>query len=46
MRFHWVGEAESVDDGKKAFTNLHILMNWQKRGSDWVLISRAATKLG
>jgi hypothetical protein len=46
VRFHWVGEAESVADGKKAFTNLHILMNWQKQGNDWKLLSRAATKLG
>src|SRR5580698_8147280 len=28
VRFHWVGEAESVPDGKKSSTNLHILMNW------------------
>src|SRR3954452_5629085 len=24
VRFHWVGEAESVPDGKKSSTNLHI----------------------
>src|SRR4030088_1449717 len=45
VRFHWVGEAESVPDGKKSATNLHILMNWQKQGADWKLLSRAATKL-
>ena len=46
VRFHWLGEAESVADGKKSSTNLHILMNWQKQGSDWKLLSRASTKLG
>ena len=45
VRFHWVGEAESVPDGKKSSTNLHILMNWQKQGTDWKLLSRASTKL-
>ena len=45
VRFHWLGEAEAVADGKKSSTNLHILMNWQKQGSDWKLLSRAATKL-
>jgi ketosteroid isomerase-like protein len=45
VRFHWVGEQESVPDGKKSSTNLHILMNWLKQGSDWKLLSRAATKL-
>lgn len=45
VRFHWVGEAESVPDGKKSNTNLHILMNWQKQGADWKLLSRASTKL-
>jgi Domain of unknown function (DUF4440) len=45
VRFHWVGEAESVPDGKKTSTNLHILMNWQKQGADWKLLTRAATKL-
>ena len=45
VRFHWVGEAESVADGKKSSTNLHILMNWQKQGSDWKLLSRGSTKL-
>jgi ketosteroid isomerase-like protein len=45
VRFHWLGEAEAVADGKKSATNLHILMNWQKQGADWKLLSRAATKL-
>jgi len=44
-RFHWVGESEAVADGKKSATNLHILMNWQKQGADWKLLSRASTKL-
>jgi hypothetical protein len=46
VRFHWLGEQEAVADGKKSATNLHILMNWQKQGSDWKLLSRSATKLG
>jgi ketosteroid isomerase-like protein len=45
VRFHWVAESESVADGKKSATNLHILMNWQKQGADWKLLSRASTKL-
>jgi ketosteroid isomerase-like protein len=45
VRFHWVGEAQSVADGKKTATNLHILMNWQKQGADWKLLTRASTKL-
>jgi ketosteroid isomerase-like protein len=45
VRFHWLGEAEAVADGKKSSTNLHILMNWQKQGADWKLLSRSATKL-
>jgi ketosteroid isomerase-like protein len=45
VRFHWVGESEAVPDGKKSSTNLHILMNWQKQGADWKLLSRASTKL-
>jgi ketosteroid isomerase-like protein len=44
-RFHWVAESQAVADGKKSATNLHILMNWQKQGADWKLLSRAATKL-
>jgi hypothetical protein len=45
VRFNWLGEQEAVADGKKSATNLHILMNWQKQGADWKLLSRAATKL-
>jgi hypothetical protein len=45
VRFHWMAEQEVVADGKKVATNLHILMNWQKQGDDWKLLSRAATKL-
>jgi Domain of unknown function (DUF4440) len=45
VRFHWLGEQESIPDGKKSSTNLHILMNWIKQGSDWKLLSRASTKL-
>jgi hypothetical protein len=45
VRFHWVGEQEATADGKKTATNLHILMNWQKQGADWKLLSRSATKL-
>jgi Domain of unknown function (DUF4440) len=46
VRFHWLGEAESVPDGKKSSTNLHILMTWQKQGAEWKLLSRGSTKLG
>jgi ketosteroid isomerase-like protein len=45
VRFHWVAESQAVADGKKSSTNLHILMNWQKQGGDWKLLSRASTKL-
>jgi ketosteroid isomerase-like protein len=44
VRFTFVGEQEFTD-GKKTPQNLHILMNWQKTGNDWKLLSRAATKL-
>ena len=44
VRFNFVGEQEFTD-GKKTQQNLAILMNWQKQGSDWKLLSRAATKL-
>jgi ketosteroid isomerase-like protein len=44
VRFTFVGEQEFTD-GKKTPQNLHILMNWQKQGNDWNLLSRAATKL-
>jgi ketosteroid isomerase-like protein len=45
VRFHWLGEQEAVADGKKSSTNLHILMNWQKQGAEWKLLTRASTKL-
>ena len=45
VRFHWIGEAEAVADGKKSSTNLHILMNWQKQGGTWKLLTRASTRL-
>lgn len=45
VRFTWLGESEAIADGKKSSTKLHILMNWQKQGADWKLLSRAATKL-
>src|ERR1700731_3263643 len=45
VRFHWLAESQAVADGKKSATNLHILMNWQKQGADWKLLSRASTKL-
>jgi len=45
VRFHWLGESESIPEGKKSSTNLHILMNWQKQAGDWKLLSRASTKL-
>ena len=45
VRFTWVSESEAVADGKKSSNKLHILMNWQKQGADWKLLSRASTKL-
>jgi ketosteroid isomerase-like protein len=45
VRFRWLGETQAAADGKKSATNLHILMNWQKQGPDWKLLSRASTKL-
>jgi ketosteroid isomerase-like protein len=45
VRFHWVAEGETIPEGKKTSTNLHILMNWQKQGAEWKLLSRASTKL-
>ena len=44
VRFNFVGEQEFTD-GKKTPQNLAILMNWQKQGSEWKLLSRSATKL-
>jgi ketosteroid isomerase-like protein len=45
VRYRWLGEQESIPDGKKSSTNLHILMNWQKQGADWKLLTRSATRL-
>lgn len=45
VRFHWIAESESVPEGKKSATNLHVLMVWQKQGGDWKLLARASTKL-
>ena len=45
VRFHWVGKSESIPEGKTTDTNLLILMNWQKQGADWKLLSRASTKI-
>ena len=45
VRFHWIAESETVADGKKSSTNLHILMNWQKQSGTWKLLTRASTKL-
>jgi ketosteroid isomerase-like protein len=44
VRFTFVGEQEFTD-GRKTPQNLAILMNWQKQGNDWKLLSRSATKL-
>jgi ketosteroid isomerase-like protein len=44
VRFNFVGEQE-FNDGRKTPQNLAILMNWQKQGNEWKLLSRAATKL-
>lgn len=44
VRFIYASESEAPD-GKKSTTKLHVLMNWQKQGSEWKLLSRAATKL-
>ena len=45
VRFNWVGETQTVADGSKTSTNLHILMIWQKQGDDWKLLARGSTKL-
>ena len=44
VRFHWIGQ-QVATDGKTSDTNLHVLMVWQKRGPDWLLLARATTKL-
>jgi ketosteroid isomerase-like protein len=45
VRFHWVAQSETVADGKKSDTNLHILMTWLKQGGEWKLLDRGSTKL-
>ena len=45
VRFHWVAEGETIPEGKRSSTNLHILMVWQKQDGDWKLLARASTKL-
>jgi ketosteroid isomerase-like protein len=45
VRFQWVAESETVPEGKKSSTNLHILMNWQKQAGTWKLLTRASTKI-
>jgi ketosteroid isomerase-like protein len=45
VRFHWVAESETIADGKKSSTNLHILMTWLKQGGEWKLLNRGSTKL-
>jgi ketosteroid isomerase-like protein len=45
VRFHWVAESETVPEGKKSSTSLHILMIWQKQAGEWKLLARASTKL-
>jgi ketosteroid isomerase-like protein len=45
VRFHWVAESETVPEGKKSATNLHILMIWQRQGPEWKLLARASTKI-
>ena len=45
VRFTWKSEGETVADGKKSTTDLHILMVWQKQQGDWKLLARASTKL-
>jgi ketosteroid isomerase-like protein len=45
VRFTWKSESETVADGKKSATDLHILMMWQKQKGEWKLLSRASTKI-
>jgi len=45
VRFHGISETEWTANGNKFNANLHILMNWQKQGNDWKLLSRASTDL-
>lgn len=44
VRFHWVAEHEMAADGEKFTTDLQLLMNWQKQGDEWKLLSRSASK--
>jgi hypothetical protein len=43
VRFRWVAESVKVADGTKFTGNFTVLMNWQKTGADWKLLSRSAT---
>jgi ketosteroid isomerase-like protein len=45
VRFHWIAEGETIPEGKKSSTNLHILMVWQKQDGEWKLLARGSTKL-
>jgi ketosteroid isomerase-like protein len=45
VRFHWMAEGETIPEGKKSSTNLHILMIWQKQAGEWKLLARGSTKL-
>jgi ketosteroid isomerase-like protein len=45
VRFHWLGESETIPDGKKSSTNLLVLMNWQNQNGEWKALSRASTKV-
>ena len=45
VRFHWVAESETIPEGKKSATNLHVLMVWQRQDGEWKLLARASTKL-
>lgn len=45
VRFHWMAVAESIPDGKQTPSNLHVLMVWQKQGTEWKLLARASTRL-
>lgn len=43
-RLEWVG-AQHWTDGRDTRVRLHVLMVWQNRGGEWLLIARSATKL-
>jgi hypothetical protein len=36
---------ETIPEGKKVSTNLHILMIWHKQGGEWKLLACASIKL-